>query len=337
MTRQVLSFDERVGVRLLGNIQTRARQGVAPYLMRTNAAGYRTRELTSPRPAGKRRVLVYGDSFTEGVGVSDGHRFTDVLEALVPDIEVLNFGVRATGTDQQLLYFRERPVDLEYDLVIVGLYTGDVHRNHSKYGVLTSETGAHYEKPYFREENGELVLHNVPVPRNPTSYGDLDKSERGLVYYRGVKYRLRLAVRRWFPRAKTALQRVTRYQPAPYLKSPSSPAWLLTRAILDQWAAESSAPVVVLAIPPYQYVEKTASSTAYTKRFAELGDADGLRVHDALPDLVAAAGRRGAASLRIPGDAHYSADGHRVIAESLAPVIAAELARTASEPGAEAS
>ena len=82
MTRQVLSFDERVGVRLLGNIQTRGRQGVAPYLMRTNAAGYRTRELSSPRPAGKRRVLVYGDSFTEGVGVSDGHRFTDVLEAL---------------------------------------------------------------------------------------------------------------------------------------------------------------------------------------------------------------------------------------------------------------
>jgi lysophospholipase L1-like esterase len=332
MTRLVLRFDERVGVRLLRNVQTRSRLGTTPYLMRTNGEGFRTAELSSRRPEGKRRVLVYGDSFTEGVGVSDGHRFTDVLETLVPDVEVLNFGVRATGTDQQLLYFRERPNDLEYDLVVIGLYTGDVLRNHSKYGVLTSDSGEHFEKPYFRSENGELVLHNVPVPRVARAYDTLDKHEQELVYYRGVKYRLRVAVRRWFPWAKTALQRLTRYQPAPYLASPDSPAWLLTRAIVEQWAAESSAPVVVLAIPPYQYVEKTASPAAYKDRFAELAASPNLQVHDPLPELVAASG---AEALRIPGDAHYSAEGHRVIAESLAPLIAAALSDITTPQGTE--
>ena len=334
MTRQVLCFDERVGVRLLRNVQTRSWQAAVPYLMRTNKAGFRTPELVSARPDAKQRVLVYGDSFTEGVGVSDGHRFTDLLETLVPDTEVVNFGVRATGTDQQLLYFRDRPEDLEYDLVVVGMYTGDIHRNHSKYGVLTSDAGEHYEKPYFRQENGELVLHNVPVPRTPAVYDELDKSERELVYYRGVRYRLRLAVRRRFPWAKTALQRVTRYQPAPYLDSSESPAWLLTRAIVDQWAAESSAPVVILAIPPYQYVEGTASAGAYRARFAELASSSAVRVHDPLPDLIAAVGEVGAASLRIPGDAHYSAEGHRVIAESLAPVIADALNKSAAHVAA---
>lgn len=326
MSRQVLRFDERVGLRMIRDVQTRNRQGVAPYLMRTNSQGFRTRELTPAPPPGVRRVLIYGDSFTEGVGVSDGKRFSDLIEELVPDTEVLNFGVRATGTDQQLLYFRDRPADLEYDLVVIGLYTGDVHRNHSKYGVLTSATGAHYEKPYFRQHDGELVLHNVPVPRAPADYDQLDKSERELVYYRGVKYRLRVAVRRWAPWAKTALQRLTRYQPAPYLKSADSPSWVLTRAIVDQWVAESSAPVVVLAIPPYQYMERTANAGPYRQRFAEMAATSHARVHDPLPDLVAAAREVGPELLRIPGDAHYSAEGHRVIAESLAPVIADVLA-----------
>ncbi len=306
---------------MLGNVQTRERQSDAPYLMRTNTAGFRTREIEAKRRPGTRRVLFYGDSFTEGVGVSDGHRFTDLLETLIPDTEVLNFGVRATGTDQQLLFFRERPADLDYDLVVIGLYTGDVKRNNSKYGVLTSTTGASYEKPFFRLDGDDLVLENVPVPTLAADYGNLDKDERELVYNAGLAYRLRVAVRQYAPWAKTALQRVTRYQPAPFLKSADDPAWLLTRGIVNQWASEAATPVLVLAIPPYQYLEGTASSSAYRERYREMGRDLPVTVHDPLDDLKAAAKIHGAKALRIRGDAHYSAKGHEVLAESFAPVI----------------
>ncbi len=322
MTRQVLRFDDQVGVRMLPGVQTRARQGPSPYLMRTNSAGFRSREFAPRPPDGVRRVLFFGDSFTEGVGVSDGQRFSDLLEELVPDTEVLNFGVRATGTDQQLLFFRENAPELHYDLVIVGLYTGDVLRNHSKYGVLTTADGASYEKPYFRTEGGELTLHNVPVPKAASDYGDLDRGERQLVYNRGLKYRARTLVRDYAPWAKTVLQRITRYQPAPYLRSADDPAWVLTRAIVDQWAKEADAPLMVLAIPPYQYVEGTANAAPYTDRFGELGAMPDVRVHDPLGDLQGVAKAQGAASIRIPGDAHYNAAGHRVIAESMAPAVA---------------
>jgi carbamoyltransferase len=318
---------------MLGGIQTRNRAGDTPFLVRTNSAGFRTGNFTMEKPPGVRRILFYGDSFTEGVGVSDGRRFSDLIEQMIPHTEALNFGVRATGTDQQLLFFRERPPELDHDLVVIGLYTGDVKRNASKYGVLTSATGASYQKPYFVVENGELSLKNVPVPAAPAEYSDLDRSERSAVYNSGLAYRLRVLVRSYTPWAKVMLQRVIRYQPAPFLASADHPAWLLTRAILDQWVAEADVPVVVLAIPPYQYVEGTASSRAYRQRFAELASLPGLTVHDPLDDMKAAARTKGADGLRIPGDAHFSAAGHEVLARSVAPVIAEVLGPVGATAG----
>ncbi len=328
MTRQLVRFDDRVGIRMIRNVQTRARQVAAPYLMRTNSLGFRTREFELEPPVGTRRVLVYGDSFTEGVGVSDGHRFTDLIERSIPDTEVLNFGVRATGTDQQLLFFRERPAGLKYDLVVIGLFVLDVRRNASKYGVLTTADGASFEKPYFELNDDGLTLRNVPVPKAAASYDELESDEKQAYYFRGVRYRLRLAVQDYAPWAKPMLQRLTRYQPARFLNSADNPAWALTRAIVQQWDEEAEAPVLVLAIPPYHYVERTTSSKAYRERFAELAAETGIAVHDPLDDLLAAAKTKGTARLRIRGDAHYAAEGHEVIARSVAPVIERMLAES---------
>ena len=42
-----------------------------------------------------------GDSFTAADGVSNRQRYSDLLEARLPGIEVYNFGLPGTGTDQQ--------------------------------------------------------------------------------------------------------------------------------------------------------------------------------------------------------------------------------------------
>lgn len=71
----------------------------------TNSRGYRD----PPRPAGRTnrrtRILLFGDSQVFGWGVPQGRRFTDLLNARFPALEVWNLGVIATGLDQQLLAY----------------------------------------------------------------------------------------------------------------------------------------------------------------------------------------------------------------------------------------
>ena len=318
--RRVVHFDRDTGIRLLPSVKIRADQRGTQYKMRTNAAGFRTHPFSSRERTRLRRVLAFGDSFTEGVGVSDGKRYTDVLEEFEPTIELLNFGVRATGTDQQFLFFREQSESFDYDLVMIGLYVHDIRRSFSRFNVLTSESGAYYEKPFFRMEDGRLALHNVPVPQGTVSYGEMDGSQRELVYNRGLKYRIRLAVARYAPWSKSALQRISRFQPAPYLSSPSNPAWKLTTAILQQWQQEAGRPVLVVAIPPHQYVRETASSTAYRRRFRELDMLPGITVHDPLDDLTKIP-KPERERLYLPGDGHFSANGHRALALSIRPTL----------------
>ena len=69
-----------------------------------------------------------GLSFTAGDGVSNRHRFGDVLEKRLGNVEVLNFGLPGSGTDQQLLTFREYAKDLEYDLLLICPFVENIER-----------------------------------------------------------------------------------------------------------------------------------------------------------------------------------------------------------------
>jgi len=65
-----------------------------PY--RTNALGFRERDLATPKPAGLVRVLMLGDSFTEGGGLAEAdtipRRVEVALHASCPGVEVVNAG-----------------------------------------------------------------------------------------------------------------------------------------------------------------------------------------------------------------------------------------------------
>src|SRR5262249_17103405 len=57
-------------------------------------------------PEGKVRIVTVGDSFTHCDDVKNGDTWEAALEGLRNDLEVLNFGVPAFGTDQALLRYR---------------------------------------------------------------------------------------------------------------------------------------------------------------------------------------------------------------------------------------
>lgn len=127
----------------------------------TNSRGLRgLREVPRPKPAGERRILVVGDSFTFGDGVPDADVYTAKLEARLPGVRVVNLGVLGYGTDQQYLRLRQMGFDYEPDLVLLGLFAPNIDRN-----VLRFRDAP---KPVFEVAGGALRLENVPVPRPAT-------------------------------------------------------------------------------------------------------------------------------------------------------------------------
>lgn len=123
-----------------------------------NSMGFRDRphELEKTKP----RLVFLGDSFVWGYDVEQEERFTDLLQAEVGSIEVLNFGVSGYGTDQCYLLIQKYFDRYRPDAVIYMFSDTDVRDNSVNFNY-----GAYY-KPYYVLADGKLELRGVPVPRS---------------------------------------------------------------------------------------------------------------------------------------------------------------------------
>jgi hypothetical protein len=167
-------------------------------------------------------------------------------------------------------------------------------------------------KPYFELEGEVLVRRHDPVPRERVT-GAILKDDA--VVDRGGRFpELRKLIRAMGLQA--VVQRLSRYQPTPEYDRPDNLTWLLMRAILLAWRALIPQPVVLMPLPLYQHVERTADPGAYQARFAELAKDGGFILHDPLEDLWAydAPTRR---DFRFKTDVHLTPAGHHAIAQSL--------------------
>jgi len=110
------------------------------------------------------RILILGDSFTWGFGVSQEERFSQQLAQWLGDsVEIINAGVSGYGTDQELLAYLTEGVKYQPDLVICAFGLEDIiNNNHSVQYT--------YPKPYFTLEEHRLCLHNVPVPKRKVNW-----------------------------------------------------------------------------------------------------------------------------------------------------------------------
>lgn len=123
----------------------------------SNSKGIRGREEYKYKKSVKKRILILGDSFTFGDELSDNETYPYYLQQILPSWEVINFGVRAYGHDQMLIYFREEGAKYKPNIVILGFVFGDAYRNIAEF--------RSYSKPRFELANGELKLKNYPVPK----------------------------------------------------------------------------------------------------------------------------------------------------------------------------
>lgn len=92
----------------------------------TNSRGLRDKEYTLNKPNGVRRLVVIGDSYTWGFGVNDSEIYTEQLESILPNTEVINLGVTAYSIWQEILYLKREGLQYNPDIVILGLCMNDI-------------------------------------------------------------------------------------------------------------------------------------------------------------------------------------------------------------------
>ncbi len=103
-------------------------------LYRSNAGGFRAnREYEHKKPAGKIRVLCFGDSYTHCDEVSNSETWTHQAELADANMEFLNFGVPGFGVTQSYLRYKEVADRYETDYVIIGCMTEDTKRSVNVY------------------------------------------------------------------------------------------------------------------------------------------------------------------------------------------------------------
>jgi len=99
----------------------------------TNALGLRSAELGT-KQTGEIRVLAVGDSFTLGLAVNDHETFAAKLDArLGAGVTVMNAGVPGYGTEQATALMRRLVPRTDADVVLLTVYTGNDLRDNTRW------------------------------------------------------------------------------------------------------------------------------------------------------------------------------------------------------------
>jgi hypothetical protein len=158
--REMFVADSQVGYHLWPSTQTCIRYPPGSHRVQaliSNSDGFASsRELGSPdtRP----RVLVLGDSFTFGIGVEEGERYTEVVEDLEPSWRVDNMGMTGWGTDLMVRTLETFGPKAQPDVVVLAVYTDDFRRVDKLFA------GVGFAYPKYALVNDSLV--DVPYPRS---------------------------------------------------------------------------------------------------------------------------------------------------------------------------
>ncbi len=264
---------------------------------RYNTLGFRGPEFPQKRP-GVVRVVVVGDSFTEGQGVEEADTYARRLEELLnaagsERFEVLNFGRRAT--DFPALYgVFETALSLAPDVVVYGMTPNDPERS------AAFEARQNYVNDWILNRGRMLI------GRPDHSLGFLDSRLLALTQDRVESYRTGRATLRWYREMFGETNREGWDHTEAYLKQMN----VRTRAQGGAFLLVSWPLLVGLeGRYPLQDVDAVIARTCTTA---------GIERHDLLPVLR---GRPPGSLWVHPVDMHPNEIANRLAAESLAPLV----------------
>ena len=308
------------------------------YLIEANELGFRYRHnYVPPISPDCSRILLFGDSNAFGDGVSFEASFGGILEGLIPGLEVYNFAMAGFAVDQQYLCYQEIASRFEHDLVLVAPTIETIRKLTARF-ILAHDMDRQLrclQKPYYDLSDGKLVRGHVPVMENYVDMDTLTASDRERIYranpYANVrtildntrpiskpKKKLHLKDRLASLLKKMKVQdSITKVRPYPEYDTPQTPAWKISRAILAEWAAASTKPLLLVPLPSFIYVKERADATNYQMRYREVERETACHLYDPLPDMqkIPMEERRDLYYL----EGHLTPLGHAWLAKKLAP------------------
>ena len=123
-----------------------------------NKLGHRGPNYGSRTSDGKKRVLVLGDSFTEGSHVGEEELFTNIIAKSHSNLEMMNAGIGGWSSVQEYLYLRDIGINLHADLVLLMFFENDLEEN------CLSFYPSIGPRPFASIQNGQLVITEKPSP-----------------------------------------------------------------------------------------------------------------------------------------------------------------------------
>lgn len=113
------------------------------YRFETNIHGLRYRQVPTVKSDGTHRVFVVGDSFTEGVGVANEFRFTNLLEQRYASSKVLfiNGGLSRSWPEKYKKLFLELEPSYNPDSLLICVFVNDVAETPETMPNLESDQG----------------------------------------------------------------------------------------------------------------------------------------------------------------------------------------------------
>lgn len=330
--------DERLGWKGRPNVDRRFRKLAFDTHVRHDADGFRAPE-PAPDAAATERILVLGDSYVWGWGVSQGELFTDHLQrALGPRVAVVNRGLDAYGTAQELLLLEDELRRRRYAKVVLLLFINDFEDN----------VDGKEHRPRFALRDGRPVPVNLPLParlKNPLEDW-IDEHSRVASF---LGYQAALLKARWRSRAAwsgsttsaadtpAAMNRAGAPSADSAAAGRAIPGLEITRALLLEMArlshdAGATFELVFIPVPDEARSALDLSYVEDTRReLAALARQGGFSFVDPTQRFAAEAAT--GAVLFIPGDGHWTAAGHALAARVLAERPGAREAAVA-RPGA---
>lgn len=281
-----------------------------PFTYRTNSLGLRDdRELTIPKPRGVVRVLMLGDSYTEGYYAEDtvSARLEARLTNLFPDVkhEVINGGCSSYSPLLEYLRLKHQLVQLEPDLVVVNVDPSDIFDDAERYGATA-----------VFDATGEPLAAG----------GYVNRFRRGAEWIKDWSYLARVAS--WYWRTRHADKGSAEMTYVPYHSSipPESAQWqkevAATMANLRRIIEYCRNRRIRIAVTTYPHRRHLAPNPGealwhrgYERRIQELCDKEHVPFHSAYDDIAAA--YRVGQPLYWESDVHFTPVGQRVWSESI--------------------
>lgn len=299
-----------VGYRGKPNFSGRFRTAEFDALIVHDANGFRRQEYQTPLAQSRHRILVFGDSFTWGWGVSQGDEFTDQMSRQLPGYHVMNFGLNASGTLQQAVLFETygRPLLAPGDTLLLMFFNNDFNDNLT--GFLHAEL-----------RDGEIRLVGpVKKLRKKSVLKDASYLINAIVYSAD---RIRIAFKQ-----RRVAQRTTQLVE---LGTRSPEVVVLTHYLvaLRDACAHRQARFVIAYIPgqaelgeaPEVDAARLALEEVYRRTFFEVTQALGIPTIDLLPQFLTIKQTDGVERLTYQRDEHWTPNGHAVAARILSQFI----------------